>query len=212
MSLNRFSQVVVISTLFSLSSLTPAWAKDIVFFLENDTSSTDLLEFYASPETSTGWEDDILGGVVLSGQQRARITIPEDDRGCVYDFMAVFSNGEQLKNYGIDICTLGTHAYSDLDFTVATKNAEQAEYTFTLTNDTSVDMLEFYASPQTATDWESNILEDKTIRANGAWTTITLMGQRGCIYDFLAVFADGDKLEKYGIDVCELENHTYYEN
>ncbi|MEM9266912.1 MAG: hypothetical protein AAGA46_15445 [Cyanobacteria bacterium P01_F01_bin.13] len=88
----------------------------------------------------------------------------------------------------------------------------QAEYVFTLTNDTSVDMLEFYASPQTATDWETNILADKTIRANGDWTTITLPSSRGCLYDFLAVFADGDKLEKYGINVCELETHTYYEN
>ena len=86
------------------------------------------------------------------------------------------------------------------------------EYTFTLTNDTSVDMLEFYASPQIATDWEENVLGDKTVQANGDWTVITLPGSRGCIYDFLAVFADGDTLEKYGINICELENHTYYEN
>ena len=86
------------------------------------------------------------------------------------------------------------------------------EYIFTLTNDTSVDMLEFYASPQTATDWESDILAGKIVQANGDWTMVTLAGHRGCIYDFLAVFADGDKLEKYGINVCELETHTYYES
>ncbi|NEQ53313.1 MAG: hypothetical protein F6K11_24790 [Leptolyngbya sp. SIO3F4] len=212
MSLNRFPKVVVISAALNLSVLMPAYAEDIVFFLENNTSSISLLEFYASPETSTGWEDDILSGTVLGGQQRARITIPEDDRGCVYDFMAIFSNGVRLKNYGIDICTLGTYSYSDLDFKAIPKSTDQASYRFTLTNDTSVDMLEFYASPQIATDWESNILGDETIEANGDWTTITLSDRRGCIYDFLAVFADGDKLEKYGIDVCELENHTYYEN
>ena len=89
---------------------------------------------------------------------------------------------------------------------------EQADHVFTLTNDTSVDMLEFYASPQAATDWESNILESKIIRANGDWTLITLPGNRGCVYDFLAVFADGDTLDRYGINVCELETHTYYEN
>ena len=86
------------------------------------------------------------------------------------------------------------------------------EYVFTLTNDTSVDMLEFYASPQTATDWEADILAGKIVQAHGDWTVITLAGHRGCIYDFLAVFADGDKLEKYGINVCELETHTYYES
>lgn len=91
-------------------------------------------------------------------------------------------------------------------------DASQSEYTFTLTNYTSVDMSEFYASPQTATDWESNILEDDTISSNGDSTTITLTGGRGCLYDFLAVFDDGDKLEKYGINICELENHTYYDN
>ena len=91
-------------------------------------------------------------------------------------------------------------------------DASQGEYTFTLTNYTSVNMLEFYASPQTATDWESNILGDDTISANGDSTTITLTAGRGCLYDFLAVFADGDKLEKYGINMCELENHTYYDN
>ncbi|MEM9979199.1 MAG: hypothetical protein AAF808_16345, partial [Cyanobacteria bacterium P01_D01_bin.2] len=71
--------------------------------------------------------------------------------------------------------------------------------------------LEFYASPQAATDWEGNILGDNTIQANGDRTVITLPGNRGCLYDFLAVFADGDKLEKFGINVCELETHTYYE-
>lgn len=95
---------------------------------------------------------------------------------------------------------------------VSGKRDQQTVYTFTLTNDTSVDMVEFYASPQTASDWESNVLGDKTVQSNGDWTTITLAGNRGCMYDFLAVFADGDKLEKYGIDVCELENHTYYDN
>lgn len=90
--------------------------------------------------------------------------------------------------------------------------AEASTHVFTLTNDTSVDMLEFYASPQTVADWEEDILDDKTIKADGDWTMITLSGNRGCIYDFLAVFADGDKLERYGINVCELETHTYYEN
>ncbi|MEA5466255.1 hypothetical protein [Leptothoe sp. PORK10 BA2] len=91
-------------------------------------------------------------------------------------------------------------------------DASQSEYTFTLTNYTSVDMLEFYASPQTATDWEDNILGDNTIPANGGSTTVTLTGGRGCLYDFLAVFADSDKLEKYGINMCELETHTYYDS
>ena len=95
--------------------------------------------------------------------------------------------------------------------TVAQADA-QAEHTFTLTNDTTVDMSGFYASPQTATDWEENILGNDAIRANGDWTLITLPSSRGCIYDFLAVFDDGDKLERYGINVCELETHTYYEN
>lgn len=98
---------------------------------------------------------------------------------------------------------------------IAAKNvieSPRSAYSFTLTNDTSVDMLEFYASPETVTDWEDDVLGEKTIRANGDWTLITLSGQRGCVYDFLAVFADGDKLEKYGIDVCMLEAHTYYEN
>ncbi|MEM1240622.1 MAG: hypothetical protein AAGI45_12340 [Cyanobacteria bacterium P01_H01_bin.26] len=94
----------------------------------------------------------------------------------------------------------------------ATASAAQTQHTFSLTNDTSVDMLEFYASPQAATDWEGNILGDNTIQANGDRTVITLPGNRGCLYDFLAVFADGDKLEKFGINVCELETHTYYEN
>lgn len=95
---------------------------------------------------------------------------------------------------------------------LAEADVQQADYSFMLTNDTSVDMLEFYASPQTATDWEENVLGETTVRANGDWTLITVSGRRGCFYDFLAVFADGDKLEKYGINVCELETHTYYES
>ena len=102
-------------------------------------------------------------------------------------------------------------ASSTKTYTVGKRN-QQTDYTFTLTNETSVDMVEFYASPQTASDWEANVLANKTVGANGDWTTVTLSESRGCMYDFLAVFADGDKLEKFGINVCELENHIYYDN
>ena len=118
----------------------------------------------------------------------------------------------QSKAVATRVSLLATMLTLSIPMADATASATQPQHTFSLTNDTSVDMLEFYASPQAATDWEGNILGTNTIQANGDRTTITLPGNRGCLYDFLAVFADGDKLEKFGIDVCELETRTYYEN
>ena len=118
----------------------------------------------------------------------------------------------QSKAVATRVSLLATMLTLSIPMADATASATQPKHTFSLTNDTSVDMLEYYASPQAANDWEGNILGDGTIQANGDRTTITLPGNRGCLYDFLAVFADGDKLEKFGIDVCELETRTYYEN
>ena len=119
--------------------------------------------------------------------------------------------GQLTAVTSLSVPALAQTSYAPTHNSIAQVDAD-TEHTFTLTNETSVDMLGFYASPQTATDWEENVLGDSAIRANGDRTIITLPSSRGCIYDFLAVFADGDKLEKYGINVCDLEIHTYYEN
>ncbi|MGD1952558.1 MAG: hypothetical protein ACFB14_23375 [Leptolyngbyaceae cyanobacterium] len=119
--------------------------------------------------------------------------------------------GQLTAVTSLSVPALAQMSYPAANNSIAQVDAE-TEHTFTLTNETSVDMLGFYASPQMATDWEENVLGDSAIQANGDRTIITLPSSRGCIYDFLAVFADGDKLEKYGINVCDLEIHTYYEN
>lgn len=214
MILRRFCQSAATVGIVSLLATSSARADDVVFLLENNTSSNSILEFYASPQAAVNWEGNILNGRTLKNQERARITIPDNGGGCIYDLMAVFASGNYINQYGVDLCNLDIHIYTDTDLAFFEKNtaAETINYTFTLTNNTSVDMLAFYASPQTAQDWEFNLLGNGTIGANGDSMAIALPDSRGCFYDFLAVFEDGDKIDKYGINVCELETHTYFED
>lgn len=77
---------------------------------------------------------------------------------------------------------------------------------FTLTNATSVDMVEFYASPTSADDWEDDILGADILPA-GAQAEVTIGGDRGCDYDVKAVFADGDEVTEQ-LNICEIDDLT----
>ncbi|MEO0534943.1 MAG: hypothetical protein AAF215_13885 [Cyanobacteria bacterium P01_A01_bin.123] len=83
---------------------------------------------------------------------------------------------------------------------------------FIMINNTSVDMLEFYASPSDVDTWEEDIFEGYVLSAQGGKVEVTIEDDgRGCIYDFLAIFADGDEVDEEQINICETTEYTYAE-
>ena len=76
-------------------------------------------------------------------------------------------------------------------------------------NVTGVTMTHFWASNSGEEDWQEDIL-GRDVLANGASVTINIDdGSGACLYDFKARFADGDELEKYRINVCQITEYRY---
>jgi hypothetical protein len=75
-------------------------------------------------------------------------------------------------------------------------------------NETEHNIVQFYASRIGTNDWEEDIL-DVDILAPGQSVTINFGGSDFCVYDFKAVFDDGDTLVRNRVNVCELDVYRY---
>lgn len=81
------------------------------------------------------------------------------------------------------------------------------DLSFKLSNNSGVDLTEFYASPVGVDNWESNILNGAVLAAGASGqVTITNSGDV-CDYDLRMVFADGDALEAKG-NLCDTGSYT----
>lgn len=80
---------------------------------------------------------------------------------------------------------------------------------FLLKNKTSVDMTEFYASPSGVKNWENDILGEDVLPSGKSLEININDARTTCNYDFQAKFDDGDVVEKYNINICELAGSSY---
>lgn len=78
-----------------------------------------------------------------------------------------------------------------------------------INNNSSYDIVEFYASNKGSRSWEEDILGREILKAGGTVVINIDDGSGYCKYDFLAVFEDGDELVKYNNNVCELSTFNY---
>lgn len=70
-------------------------------------------------------------------------------------------------------------------------------------------MVAFYASRANVTDWEENILAGQKLKSGSSIVIDIDDGTKGCVYDFKAVFSDGDEVVSEDNNVCELELFTF---
>lgn len=90
----------------------PATAQDRHVEIINDTQHT-IVHFYASNIGRDTWEEDILGESVLPVGRSVNINIDDGSGACLYDFKAVFDDGDELVRNRIDVCTIGTYRYTE---------------------------------------------------------------------------------------------------
>jgi hypothetical protein len=90
----------------------PANAQDRHVDIVNDTQHA-IVQFYASNVDRGTWEEDILGEDVLPVGQSVNINIDDGSGACLYDFKAVFDDGEELVRNGINVCTTTTYTYTE---------------------------------------------------------------------------------------------------
>ena len=86
----------------SASALSPR------FTLRNLSGHT-LTRFYASPSHTRNWEEDILGSGILRSGYSVKVTINDGRRTCWYDFKSVFSGGQSINRYNVNVCSTGTY-------------------------------------------------------------------------------------------------------
>ena len=98
------------ATVFLCASPLAAQAEDLTFTLTNGTNSV-LTEFYASPEGTDDWEDDVFGDAILEPGESIEITIADGRAACVYDMRFEFAEESDLEptEDTQDLCELGSY-------------------------------------------------------------------------------------------------------
>lgn len=92
---------------------------------------------------------------------------------------------------------------------ITAKSALAEEMRFTLNNATSHTLVEFYASPSNVDNWEEDILGSDVLPA-GESATVTIADSRSeCEYDIKGVFDDGESVEHFQVNLCNLNGGVY---
>jgi hypothetical protein len=97
--------------------------------------------------------------------------------------------------------------------TLSVKNvsAQQEDLSFTVVNRTGSALQDFYLSPTGLSDWEDDILGRDMLYSGESATISVEDGRRTCLYDLRGVFADGEVLEDYRVNLCDLVTYEFVE-
>ena len=107
--------------------------------------------------------------------------------------------------------TLVALAAGVVAFSVGTAALADANKKVKIINETRHAMVEFHASGVGTNDWEEDILGQDTLGVGNS-VTVNFGTDDYCLYDFLGIFDDGDKVEKYRINVCEISSFRFTED
>jgi hypothetical protein len=87
--------------------------------------------------------------------------------------------------------------------------ASADDLVFTLDNQSSESVSEFYVSTLQSESWEEDILGENVIPA-GQSAEITISNADGrCMFDIRIVYEGGSVIEEREIDLCNLDDETY---
>lgn len=75
-------------------------------------------------------------------------------------------------------------------------------------NETSYVVMEFFTSPANDSQWGDDLLGNDVLGAGESVRVTIADGSDQCVYDFRFVFEDGDVVEDFGVDICELAEYT----
>jgi hypothetical protein len=79
----------------------------------------------------------------------------------------------------------------------------------TIVNDTNEDIVWFYGSRTTTSDWEEDILGSDILPAGSSILIDFDDGTGACTFDFRAVYADGDEDYAMNQNVCRISVYTF---
>lgn len=111
MSIRNIATTIATAGVLSAAFAFPAAALNRVVTIVNNTGYV-MTEFYGSNKGTTSWEEDILGYDVLGGYESININFDDGTGYCIFDFKAVFSDGEELVSKGINVCEIPSFTYN----------------------------------------------------------------------------------------------------
>lgn len=97
-----------------------------------------------------------------------------------------------------------------LALSLAALPAMAQDLAFTLSNQTSATLVEFYTSPADVGDWEADVFGSGVLGSGEAVTVTIADGRTQCVYDMKMVFDDGTELIDQA-DLCSLGSYTIHE-
>ena len=101
---------LALATARAIATALPAAALDRRVRIINNTGFT-IVEFYGSNTRSDTWEEDILGSDVLPSGSSVVINFDDATGYCMFDFRAVFDDGDVLERGGVNVCETETFTY-----------------------------------------------------------------------------------------------------
>jgi hypothetical protein len=89
----------------------PAFAENRSVTIVNETGFT-MTNFYASNTGEGTWQEDILGDDTLPSGAQVSINFDDATGYCMFDFKAVFDDGDELIREEVNVCEIGTFTYN----------------------------------------------------------------------------------------------------
>jgi hypothetical protein len=90
---------------------TPVLAKNRKVDIINKTRTT-MTSFYASSSGTNSWEEDMLDDDTLAHGETLEANIDDGTGACVFDFKAVFEDGDVVIKKKVNVCKVGTFTFS----------------------------------------------------------------------------------------------------
>jgi hypothetical protein len=100
-----------VAAILTLATALPVAALERRVTIVNNTGYT-IVNFYGSNTGTSSWEEDILGADVLPSGSSVVINFDDASGFCMFDFLAVFEDGEELIKERQNICELDTFTYN----------------------------------------------------------------------------------------------------
>jgi FlaG/FlaF family flagellin (archaellin) len=101
----------VLAAALVLGQAVPAEALDRRVRIVNETGFT-IVRFYGSNTGTDDWQEDILGDDVLPSGSSVTINFDDGTGYCKYDLRAIFDDGDEVTQTGVNICEVGTLTFN----------------------------------------------------------------------------------------------------
>ncbi|HEY9620291.1 MAG TPA: hypothetical protein V6C78_07975 [Crinalium sp.] len=83
-------------------------------FVVRNNSNTPMTELYISESNRSTWDNNVLGADTLSRGGQTQVMFGDRNSSvCLYDIRAVFSNGQVVEDYQINVCRNSEYTFRD---------------------------------------------------------------------------------------------------